>query len=56
MITALRSKDLLGIESLSPEEIVLLLDTAESMRSIADRKMEALVQGRDLYLGRTVRS
>jgi 5-methyltetrahydropteroyltriglutamate--homocysteine methyltransferase len=25
-------------------------------RSIADRKMEALVQGRDLYLGRTVRS
>jgi aspartate carbamoyltransferase catalytic subunit len=40
MITALRSKDLLGIESLSPEEIVLLLDTAESMRSIADRKIK----------------
>jgi aspartate carbamoyltransferase catalytic subunit len=40
MITALRSKDLLGIEALSPEEIVLLLDTAESMRSIADRKIK----------------
>ena len=38
--TALRSKDLLGIESLSPEEIVLILDTAESMRSIADRQIK----------------
>src|SRR6185369_8942701 len=40
MINALRSKDLLGIEALSSEEIVLLLDTAESMRSIADRKIK----------------
>jgi aspartate carbamoyltransferase catalytic subunit len=40
MINALRSKDLLGIESLSSEEIVLLLDTAESMRSIADRQIK----------------
>jgi aspartate carbamoyltransferase catalytic subunit len=40
MISALRSKDLLGIEHLSPEEIVLLLDTAESMRSIADRPIK----------------
>ena len=40
MINALRSKDLLGIEPLSPEEILLLLDTAESMRSIADRQIK----------------
>jgi aspartate carbamoyltransferase catalytic subunit len=36
----LRSKDLLGIESLSPEEILLLLDTAESMREIARRPIK----------------
>jgi len=36
----LRSKDLLGIEGLSPEEITLLLDTAESMRSIAARPIK----------------
>jgi aspartate carbamoyltransferase catalytic subunit len=36
----LRSKDLLGIESLSPEEIVLLLDTAESMREIGQRPIK----------------
>ena len=40
MITALRSKDLLGIESLERDEISLLLDTAESMRSIADRAIK----------------
>jgi aspartate carbamoyltransferase catalytic subunit len=40
MINALRSKDLLGIESLSPDEIVLLLDTADSMRSIAERQIK----------------
>ena len=40
MISVLKSKDLLGIEHLSPEEIVLLLDTAESMRSIADRPIK----------------
>jgi aspartate carbamoyltransferase catalytic subunit len=39
-ISALRSKDLLGIEYLEPEEIALLLDTAESMRSIADRPIK----------------
>ncbi len=36
----LRSKDLLGIESLSPEEILLILDTAESMREIAHRPIK----------------
>ena len=36
----LRSKDLLGIEPLSPEEIVLLLDTAESMREIGRRSIK----------------
>ena len=37
---SLRSKDLLGIETLSPDEITLLLDTAESMRSIAQRPIK----------------
>jgi aspartate carbamoyltransferase catalytic subunit len=36
----LRSKDLLGIEALSPDEITLLLDTAESMRAIAARPIK----------------
>jgi aspartate carbamoyltransferase catalytic subunit len=36
----LRSKDLLGIEPLSPEEIVLILDTAESMREIGRRPIK----------------
>ncbi|HTO74755.1 MAG TPA: aspartate carbamoyltransferase catalytic subunit [Thermoanaerobaculia bacterium] len=36
----LRFKDLLGIEPLSPEEIVLLLDTAESMREIGRRSIK----------------
>jgi aspartate carbamoyltransferase catalytic subunit len=36
----LRSKDLLGIEPLSPEEILLLLDTAESMREIGRRPIK----------------
>ena len=40
MLSALRSKDLLGIESLEPDEIGLLLDTAESMGSIADRAIK----------------
>jgi aspartate carbamoyltransferase catalytic subunit len=38
--THLRSKDLLGIESLTPDEITLLLDTAESMRSIGQRPIK----------------
>ena len=40
MISSLRSKDLLGIEPLTADEITLLLDTAESMRSIADRPIK----------------
>jgi len=39
-IANLRSKDLLGIETLTPDEITLLLDTAESMRAIADRPIK----------------
>ena len=38
--TALRSKDLLGIEGLAAEEIALLLDTADSMRSIGERQIK----------------
>ena len=37
---ALRSKDLLGIEPLTPDEILLLLDTAESMREIGQRPIK----------------
>ncbi len=40
MATLLHSKDLLGIEPLSPEEIALILDTAESMISIGQREMK----------------
>jgi aspartate carbamoyltransferase catalytic subunit len=40
MISALRSRDLLGIDPLEPDEITLLLDTAESMRPIADRPIK----------------
>jgi aspartate carbamoyltransferase catalytic subunit len=36
----LRTKDLLGIESLTPDEITLLLDTAESMRAIGQRSIK----------------
>ncbi|HEX9148042.1 MAG TPA: aspartate carbamoyltransferase catalytic subunit [Thermoanaerobaculia bacterium] len=39
-IAALRSKDLLGIEPLEADEIVLLLDTADSMRTIAERPIK----------------
>ncbi len=39
-VAALRSKDLVGIETLTPEEITLLLDTAESMRSIGQRPIK----------------
>ncbi len=45
VITTLQSKDLLGIETLSPEEITLILDTAESMRAIGQceiKKVPAL--------------
>jgi aspartate carbamoyltransferase catalytic subunit len=40
MISSLRSKDLLGIEPLEADEITLLLDTADSMRTIADRPIK----------------
>ena len=33
-LTALRRKDLLGIADLTPEEISLVLDTAEAMKEI----------------------
>jgi len=39
-VAALRSKDLVGIETLTPDEITLLLDTAESMRSIGQRPIK----------------
>ncbi len=39
-LTRLRSKDLLGIEPLLPEEIALILDTAESLRSIGQRQIK----------------
>src|SRR5688572_20173326 len=39
-ITALRSKDLLGIAELSPDEINLILDTAEAMKEIGSRPIK----------------
>jgi aspartate carbamoyltransferase catalytic subunit len=39
-LTALRHKDLLGIAELSPEEIVLVLDTAEAMKEIGSRTIK----------------
>jgi aspartate carbamoyltransferase catalytic subunit len=38
--TSLRSKDLLGIESLSPEEITLILDTAEGFKEVSERPVK----------------
>jgi aspartate carbamoyltransferase catalytic subunit len=46
----LRGRHLLGIEDLSPEEIQLILDTAEAMREIADRPIKKVPTLR----GRTV--
>ena len=40
IVTALRSKDLLGTEGLSAEEITLILDTAEALRPIGDRQIK----------------
>jgi len=37
---SLRSKDLLGIEPLTPEEITLILDTAESFREVSERPIK----------------
>jgi aspartate carbamoyltransferase catalytic subunit len=39
-VTALRRKDLLGIAELSPEEIELVLDTAEAMKEVATRPIK----------------
>jgi len=38
--TALRSKDLLGISQLSPEEITLILDTAEGFKEVSERPIK----------------
>ncbi len=39
-VTALRSKDLLGIADLSPAEITLILDTAEAMKEVGTRPIK----------------
>jgi aspartate carbamoyltransferase catalytic subunit len=49
-ITTLRQKDLLGIAALSPEEIVLILDTAEAMKEVGQRAIKKVPTLR----GRTV--
>jgi aspartate carbamoyltransferase catalytic subunit len=38
--SALRSKDLLGIEHLTPEEISLILDTAEGFKEVSERPVK----------------
>lgn len=38
--TSLRSKDLLGIETLTPEEIALILDTAEGFKEVSERHVK----------------
>src|SRR5207302_8714237 len=38
--SSLRTKDLLGIESLSPEEITLILDTAEGFKEVSERPVK----------------
>ncbi|HYR28742.1 MAG TPA: aspartate carbamoyltransferase catalytic subunit, partial [Thermoanaerobaculia bacterium] len=38
--SALRSKDLLGIEPLTPEEIDLILDTAEGFKEVSERPVK----------------
>jgi len=38
--SSLRSKDLLGIEPLSPEEINLILDTAEGFKEVSERPVK----------------
>jgi aspartate carbamoyltransferase catalytic subunit len=49
-LTALRRKDLLGIAELAPEEIVLILDTAEAMKEVGQRAIKKVPTLR----GRTV--
>ena len=48
--TALSHKNLLGIADLSPEEIVLILDTAEAMKEVGERAIKKVPTLR----GRTV--
>ena len=38
--SSLRSKDLLGIETLTPEEIDLILDTAEGFKEVSERPVK----------------
>jgi aspartate carbamoyltransferase catalytic subunit len=38
--SALKSKDLLGIETLTPEEIELILDTAEGFKEVSERPVK----------------
>ena len=38
--SSLRSKDLLGIEHLTPEEITLILDTAEGFKEVSERPVK----------------
>ncbi len=49
-LTALRHKDLLGIADLSPEEIVLVLDTTDAMKEVGRRPIKKVPTLR----GRTV--
>jgi aspartate carbamoyltransferase catalytic subunit len=39
-VTALRHKDLLGIADLTPEEVALVLDTAEAMKEVGTRPIK----------------
>src|SRR5688500_19402664 len=39
-VTALRHKDLLGIADLSPQDIALVLDTAEAMKEVGTRPIK----------------
>lgn len=39
-LTGLRHKDLLGIADLTPEEVVLILDTAEAMKEVGQRAIK----------------
>jgi aspartate carbamoyltransferase catalytic subunit len=39
-VTSLKSKDLLGISDLTPDEITLILDTADAMKEIASRPIK----------------
>src|ERR1700754_3242523 len=38
--STLKSKDLLGIETLTPEEIALILDTAEGFKEVSERPVK----------------